>query len=184
MCTPSSRSTPAGAGRRTRTCCLAETSTLKSNQTTNERQSTPHTSGDALGEQNSRGLWLRHWAVQHLLMLANTLYKKQDYNTATYHSSKHCVQLDHVLMSRALYRHCRDAEATGRIDMNSDHKAVRARIEVPTNHRTRHILRPAKKPAKQRSRGGGQRSQLGGPHGTHLPSTPGTKPSTRPTPTR
>ena len=78
----------------------------------------------ALAEQNSRGQWLRHWAVKHQLTLAITLFEKQDYNKATYHSTKQCMQLDYVLLSRAVFRHCRDAEATGQIDMKSDHKAV------------------------------------------------------------
>ena len=77
--------------------------------------------------------------------------QKEDYNKATYQSTVHCKQPDYVLMSRALFRHCRDAEATGQIDMNSDHKAVVAIIEIPVNQKTRQTLRPAKNTAKKQS---------------------------------
>ena len=41
-------------------------------------------------------------------------------------------------MNRALFKRCTDAEAMGQIDMNSDHKAVMARTELPMNHKTQH----------------------------------------------
>ena len=70
------------------------------------------------------------------LTLANTFYKKRSYSKATYHSTKQCMQLDFAIKCRALFRHCRDAEATGQTDSTSDHKAVIARIEVPMNRKT------------------------------------------------
>ena len=82
-------------------------------QTTKRKQSTPITSEDTHSESKA-GQWLRHWAVQHHLILANTFYKKQDYHKATDHSTKQHKQFDSVLMSRALFRHCRDAHVTDR----------------------------------------------------------------------
>ena len=56
-----------GRSRKTNThtqYCLAETSTRKSEQTTKQKQSDSKYIGrHALGEQNSRGQWLGHWAV-------------------------------------------------------------------------------------------------------------------------
>ena len=49
---------------------------------------------------------------------------------------------------RASFKHCKDAETTGTIDMHSDHKAVTA-IELPNSHKTQPIQRPTK---KQRSK--------------------------------
>ena len=80
------------------------------------------------------GQWLRHWAVQHQLVLANTHFKTQEYNQATYHSTKHCMPLDYVLMNRALFKHCKDAETKGHINMNSDRIVVIARIKLPIDH--------------------------------------------------
>ena len=56
-------------------------------------------------------------AGQHVL-------KKQDNSKATYHTTKHCKQLDYEFTNRVLFKHCKDAEATRQIDMNSDDKAV------------------------------------------------------------
>ena len=104
----------------------------------------------AFGEQNSRGQWLRHWAAPHQLILAHTFFKKQDYNKATYHLTKHCKQFDCVLVNTALFRHCEDAVTTGQIDMHGDHTAVIARIEQPLNHKSPQSLRPAKKAKKKK----------------------------------
>ena len=95
--------------------------------------------------RNSRGQWLGHSAVQHHLVLANTFFQQQDYNEATCHSTKHCKQLDDVLMNRALFfKHCKDAESTGQIDMNSDHKAVIARTKLQIDHKNQQRTRSAK----------------------------------------
>ena len=68
----------------------------------------------ACGAQNSRGLWLRHWAAQHQLVQANTFFfffKKQDHSKATYRETKkHCKQLDHVLINRALFKHLEEKQ--------------------------------------------------------------------------
>ena len=54
-------------------------------------------------------------------------------------------------MSRALFRHCRDADATGQIGMKSDYKIVIAIIDLPMNHKTRQILRPMQETLRYRS---------------------------------
>ena len=116
-------------------------------------------------------------------MLAKTFYKKQDYNKATYHSIKQGKQLDCVLMSGALFRHCRDAEATGQIDMNGDRKAVTARIEIPMNQKNQQILRPARTLQKNRAEAVTTNSTGTSTRDTHTKHTRN-KPSTRPAPTR
>ena len=59
----------------------------------------------AFGTQNSRGPWVRHWAVQQQAVLAITFFQKIS----------------------VLFQTCKDAETTGQVDTNSDHKAVIAR---------------------------------------------------------
>ena len=73
-------------------------------------------------------------------------YKKQDYNKATYHSTKQCKQRDNVLMNRALLQRCR-SHGTDRHEQRSQ-KPVPDRIRIPINHKTQQILRPAKKRTK------------------------------------
>ena len=63
------------------------------------------------------------------------IIKKQDHSKATYDSTRHCKQFDYVLMNRAMFKHCKDAETNGQIDMNSNHTPVIARIELPINHK-------------------------------------------------
>ena len=54
--------------------------------------------------------------------------------TAKQHTTqqKHCKQHDYVLMNRALFEHCKEAETPGHFDMNSKHEAAIARIEQTT----------------------------------------------------
>ena len=47
--------------------------------------------------------------------------------------------LDCVLTSRALCKHCKEAETTEQIDMIGDHKAVIVRIKLPIDHKTQQI---------------------------------------------
>ena len=67
--------------------------------------------------------------------------------------TKHSKQLDYVFMNRALFKHCKDAEKTGQIDMSGGHAAVIARSELPINRKTQPIQRSSKRAKKQR-RGG------------------------------
>ena len=74
-----------------------------------------HIGRHAFGEHSSRGQWLRHWAVQHQLTLANTFFKKHNKATATLPCSN------------------TDEDTTGQIDMNRDHKAVSDRQNRTAN---------------------------------------------------
>ena len=76
---------------------------------------TAEDSGSGTGQSNTS--WHRQ---KHVL-------QKQEYNKATCHSTTHCKRPDDILINRALFKHC-NAETTGQIDMNADHKSVIARI--------------------------------------------------------
>ena len=110
----------------------------------------------AFGTQNSRGPWLRHWAVQHQAVLAITFFQKIS----------------------ALFQTCKDAETTGQVDTNSDHKAVIARSTYLST--SRHS-----KKKEERSEGEVKTSEITGAS-TRSTSTTHTKntPSTQPAPAR
>ena len=106
----------------------------------------------ACGIQNSRGQSFRHCAIQHQVVLANPFLKKKkkrDHSKAVYHGTKHCKQLDFVFMNRAFYTHCKDADTTGHIDTHGEHKAVIARIELPTKHKIQQMQRPTKRKSNE-----------------------------------
>ena len=84
-------------------------------------------------------------ACKHVLEKARML--QSNINT----SSKESKQLDYVLMHRALFEHLRDAETTGQTDMNREHKAEIARIELPTDRKTPHTTRTANKKPKNKN---------------------------------
>ena len=100
----------------------------------------------AFGTQNSRGqrpqealgspVFCGHW---------QTRSSKKEETEATHHSTKRCKQIDSVLLNRALSKHCKEAEATEQIDMNSDYKPVTARIELPIDHKTQQIKQTSKR---------------------------------------
>ena len=71
-------------------------------------------------------------------------------------------------MNTALIKHCKDAETMGQVDMNSDHRAVRARVELPIDHKTQQML-TTEKPTKQREIGdsGINRSDRDADQNTH-----------------
>ena len=94
------------------------------------------------------------WAIDFVERGAEAEDRGQSNNEATYHSTKHHKQLDYVLMNRALFNSCKDAETTGKIDMNSDHKAVIAWIELLIGLETQQTKRTENnKPKKQRRSG-------------------------------
>ena len=78
--------------------------------------------------------------ISSQLVLANTFFKKQECCNETDHSTEQSKQPDYVL---ALFKHCKGAETTVQIGMNSNHKAVIARIELPIDHKTRQTERAA-----------------------------------------
>ena len=47
--------------------------------------------------------------------------------------------------------HCKDAETTGQIDINSDHKAGMVRTELPIDHKTQQIRRPTEKKTRRQA---------------------------------
>ena len=99
--------------------------------------------------------WLRHtsWYWQTRFS-GNKITTKQHY-----HSTTHSQQLDYVLMNRALSTHGKDAQTMGQIHMNSNHKVVKARIELPTDHETQQVNEQTSEEAKRKRR-----------QGTHRPS--------------
>ena len=91
----------------------------------------------AVGAQNSTLLWLKHWAVQHQLVLANTFFQKK--NEAKHHTTQQNKASNWTSYSQAelFFRRCRNAETAGQVNMNSNHEAVIASIELPTESTTK-----------------------------------------------
>ena len=89
------------------------------------------------GDQNNRGQWLRHWATQQRLIVTNTFFRKTPAKQITYTKDKLHKQWDYVLMNRALFHHCINAEASNRRDLGSDHASLVARLRLPTYMWTR-----------------------------------------------
>ena len=102
---------------------------------------------------HSRGQWLRHWRVQCQLILANTFFKKQDF-TSNVPPNKQLQATRLRTHEKGVFKHCKDAVTTGQIDMNSDHKAVTARIELAIKHKTQQIQSSTKMKTRKQSRGG------------------------------
>lgn len=87
----------------------------------------------ALEPSNSRGEWLKSWAVSQHLALTNTYFDKQPANIVTYYSpSQQLRQIDDILTSKILWRRTRDAHSTNCLDLGSDHTAVRIRLDLST----------------------------------------------------
>ena len=87
-------------------------------------RNTAEDSGSNTGHSNTNWCW------------QTTFFKEQEICKATYHLTRRSTQLDYVLMNTALFKHCKDAETTGHIDMNSDHRAGMARVELLIDHKT------------------------------------------------
>ena len=85
-----------------------------------------------LSKGNCRGEWMTQWLLQNKLVALNTMYKKIPQNQVTYCTSKDVgKQLDYILTDRKHYEWSRDAEASDKIHMGSDHRCVMARFEIP-----------------------------------------------------
>ena len=110
--TPSSKHTPSDAGRHIHTLVgrdfNAQVGANNEHDGMNEDREhaldSKHVGGHALGTQNRRRQWLKHWAVQHWLVLANTLFEKQECCTTTNNKTKQatrrCAQSDQTTQRR------------------------------------------------------------------------------------
>ena len=78
-------------------------------------------SDSAFGTQNDRGRFA-HWTVQHQLV-------PRQYTTQQNKASHPTTRL-------RVLKHCEDAETKGQIDMNTDHTAMMARMELSLDHKT------------------------------------------------
>ena len=85
-----------------------------------------------LNKGNCRGEWMTQWLLQNKLVALNTMYKKIPQKQVTYRTSKEVgKQLDYILTEGKHYQWSRDAEASDKIHMGSDHRCVTARFEIP-----------------------------------------------------
>ena len=80
-----------------------------------------------------------------------------------------------AVMIGVLFKHCKDAESTGQIDMNSDHKAAIARIELPIDDKTQRT-----KTDSEKMRGSEDRRDNWSAHDRRSPNTPRTLNRTNP----
>ena len=87
----------------------------------------------ALEPASSRGEWLTSWAASHHLTITNTHFDKPQSAIITYYSpTNQPRQLDYILTTTALWQRTTDAHATHHLDLGSDHKAVRIRLDLTT----------------------------------------------------
>ena len=85
-----------------------------------------------LNKANCRGEWMAEWLLENSLVALNTMYKKLPQKQVTYHTPKNGErQLDYILTERKHYSWSKDSEANDTIDMESDHRCVMAKFEIP-----------------------------------------------------
>ena len=88
-----------------------------------------------LNRGNCRGEWMTQWLLENKLVALNTMFIKRPEKQVTYRTSKEIEkQLDYILSDRKHYKWNRDAEASDTIHMESDHRCVVARFEIPTDN--------------------------------------------------
>ena len=100
--------------------------------------------------QGSRGQWLRQWAVEDQSALGNTFIKTRRHQknvplNKTLEAAR--LRTDEKSLEQALQR-CWNKQ----IDMDSDRKAVMARINLPIGHETQQTQRSTKKKTKKQGR--------------------------------
>ena len=87
----------------------------------------------SMGETNSRGAWLKRFCYFKNLTIANTLYPKHERNITTYKGpSSRPRQIDFILIGQKTKRWLKDAGSVDIVNMGSDHRAVKVRMEMST----------------------------------------------------
>ena len=85
-----------------------------------------------LNKANCRGEWMTQWLIENSLVALNAMYKKTPQKQVTYLTPKKVEkQLDYILTDRKHYSWSRDAEANDTIHIESDHRCVMAKFEIP-----------------------------------------------------
>ena len=100
----------------------------------------------SIGETNSRGAWLKRFCYFKNLTIANTLYPKHEKNITTYKGpNSRPRQIDFILVGQKTKRLLKDAGSVDEVNMGSDHKAVKVRMEI-TTRRSKKSQRKRNKP--------------------------------------
>ena len=87
---------------------------------------------------NARGQWLKNWAITNNMILANTCFEKTVEKLITFTSSSGVPkQLDYFLVSRRAREDTKNCEATTELDMHSDHRALKLRMNIKPQRRKR-----------------------------------------------
>ena len=83
------------------------------------------------GAKNSRGRWLTSWATIQNLAIANTHFEKPADKLTTFTGPNgRPRQIDYFLVDKKLRGALKDCEATSEIHLDSDHKAVKMRVDM------------------------------------------------------
>jgi len=93
------------------------------------------TSTDVVGQYanqfgNYRGVLLNSWATEEKLTLVNTCFRKRWGKRWTHITHGRKRQIDYVLVDRHLRTHVLDAEVCSRLDLGSDHRAVKVILKI------------------------------------------------------
>ena len=87
----------------------------------------------SMGVANSRGAWLKRFCYFKSLTIANTLYPKHEDNITTYRGpNSRPRQIDFVLIGQKTKRLLKDAGSVDEVNMGSDHRTLKVRMELDT----------------------------------------------------
>ncbi|XP_071686933.1 uncharacterized protein [Rutidosis leptorrhynchoides] len=62
--------------------------------------------GFGFGPRNEEGRSILEFAIAHELVIANSFFKKRDYQLATFHSGGRCTKIDFLLLRKGELRTC------------------------------------------------------------------------------
>jgi len=84
-----------------------------------------------LGEENSRGQWLKQWCCLENMLIANTFFPKHPDSKFTHVSTNgNRRQIDFVIIDKPLQRKLMDSSSDNSIDMGWDHRTVYALLAL------------------------------------------------------
>ena len=84
-----------------------------------------------MGEQNFRGFLLKRWCELQHLTIANSIFPKSQDQLETFRDpNQRPRQIDYILVCSRMKKRLRDVSTTGEIHMGSDHRAIKARMNV------------------------------------------------------
>ena len=99
----------------------------------NEQDDAKYVGRFSMGEINSRGAWLKRFCYFKNLTIANTLYPKHEKNITTYKGpNSRPRQIDFILIGQKTKRLLKDAGSVDEVNMGSDHRAIKVRMEIDT----------------------------------------------------